>query len=48
MRWAGHVARVGKKKSECRFLDGKPEGMKAAQFTTYMHIFLILFRRVSA
>jgi hypothetical protein len=27
MRWAGHVARMGKNKNVCRFLVGKPEGL---------------------
>jgi hypothetical protein len=26
MRWAGHTARVGEKRNECRILVGKPEG----------------------
>jgi hypothetical protein len=26
MRWAKHVARMGKKKNACRVLVGKPEG----------------------
>ena len=25
MRWAGHVARMGKRRGVCRFLVGKPE-----------------------
>jgi hypothetical protein len=25
MRWAGHVARMGKRRNEYRFLVGKPE-----------------------
>jgi hypothetical protein len=28
MRWAGHVARVGKKKNVYRLLVGKPEGKR--------------------
>jgi hypothetical protein len=28
MRWAGHVARMGKKRGVCRVLVGKPEGKK--------------------
>jgi hypothetical protein len=26
MRWAGHVARMGEKRTACRILVGKPEG----------------------
>jgi hypothetical protein len=26
MRWAGHVARIGKKRNAYRILVGKPEG----------------------
>jgi hypothetical protein len=26
MRWAGNVARMGKKRNVCRILVGKPEG----------------------
>jgi hypothetical protein len=26
MRWAGHVARIGKQRNECRLLVVKPEG----------------------
>jgi hypothetical protein len=26
MRWAGHVARMGKKRNSCRLFVGKPEG----------------------
>jgi hypothetical protein len=29
MRWAGHVARMGKKRSAYRILVGKPEGKRA-------------------
>jgi hypothetical protein len=28
MRWAGHVARVGEKRSVFRLLVGKPEGKR--------------------
>jgi hypothetical protein len=28
MRWAGHVARIGEKKSSYRILVGKPEGKR--------------------
>jgi hypothetical protein len=28
MRWAGHVARMGKKRNTCRLLEGKPEGKR--------------------
>jgi hypothetical protein len=28
MRWAGHVARVGKKKDAYRILVGKPKGKR--------------------
>jgi hypothetical protein len=28
MKWAGHVASMGKKKNACRFLVGKPEGRR--------------------
>jgi hypothetical protein len=28
MRWAGHVARMGEKRSMCRLLVGKPEGKR--------------------
>jgi hypothetical protein len=28
MRWAGHVARMGKKRNACRILVGKPEGKR--------------------
>jgi hypothetical protein len=28
MRWAWHVARMGKKRGACRILVGKPEGEK--------------------
>jgi hypothetical protein len=28
MRWAGHVARMGERRSACRVLVGKPEGKK--------------------
>jgi len=28
MRWAGHVARVGKERGVCRVLVGKPEGKR--------------------
>jgi hypothetical protein len=26
IRWAGHIARIGKKRNVCRILVGKPEG----------------------
>jgi hypothetical protein len=28
MRWAGHLARMGKKRNVCRLLVGKPEGKR--------------------
>jgi hypothetical protein len=28
MRWAGHVARMGKKRNACKILVGKPEGKR--------------------
>jgi hypothetical protein len=28
MRWAGHVARVGERRTVCRVLVGKPEGKR--------------------
>jgi hypothetical protein len=28
MRWAGHVARMGKKRNACRFLVRKPKGKR--------------------
>ena len=28
MRWAGHVARMGKERGVCRVLVGKPEGRR--------------------
>ena len=28
MRWAGHVARMGKRRGVCRVLVGKPEGKR--------------------
>jgi hypothetical protein len=28
MRWAGHVARIGKKRNAYRILVGKPEGKR--------------------
>ena len=28
MRWAGHVARIGKGRGACRVLVGKPEGRR--------------------
>jgi hypothetical protein len=28
MRWAGHVARMGKKRNACSLLVGKPEGRR--------------------
>jgi hypothetical protein len=28
MRWAGNVARIGKKRNVCRLLVGKPEGKR--------------------
>jgi hypothetical protein len=28
MRWAGHVARMGKKRNACRLLVGNPEGRR--------------------
>jgi hypothetical protein len=28
MRWTGHVARIGEKRSAYRILEGKPEGKK--------------------
>jgi hypothetical protein len=28
MRWAGHVARMGKERNECRLLMRKPEGKR--------------------
>jgi hypothetical protein len=28
MRWAGHVARIGETRNECRILVGKPEGKR--------------------
>jgi hypothetical protein len=28
MKWAGHVARMGKKRNACRMLVGKPEGKR--------------------
>jgi hypothetical protein len=28
MRWAGHAARMGKKRNICRILVGKPEGKR--------------------
>jgi hypothetical protein len=28
MKWAGHAARIGEKRSACRLLVGKPEGKK--------------------
>jgi hypothetical protein len=28
MRWAGHIARIGKKRNACRILVGKPEGKR--------------------
>jgi hypothetical protein len=31
MRWAGHVARKGKKRNTCRLLVGKPEGRRPLQ-----------------
>jgi hypothetical protein len=30
MRWAGHVARVGKMRNVCSILVGKPEGKKGS------------------
>jgi len=30
MRWAGHVARMGKRRGVHRLLVGKPEGKEAA------------------
>jgi hypothetical protein len=29
MRWAGHVARMGERRSACMVLGGKPEGKKS-------------------
>jgi hypothetical protein len=29
MRWAGHVARMGEKRTACRILVGKPEGKRS-------------------
>jgi hypothetical protein len=29
MRWAGHVARVGKERELCKALAGKPEGKRS-------------------
>jgi hypothetical protein len=29
MRWAGHAARIGKKRNAYRLLVGKPEGMRS-------------------
>jgi hypothetical protein len=28
MRWAGHVARMEEKRTECMLLEGKPEGKR--------------------
>ena len=28
MKWAGHVARMGERRSECRICVGKPEGKR--------------------
>jgi hypothetical protein len=28
MGWAGHVARIGKKRNACRILVGEPEGTR--------------------
>jgi hypothetical protein len=28
LRWAGHVARTGKKRNACRILVGKPDGKR--------------------
>jgi hypothetical protein len=28
VRWAGHVARMGEKRTACRILVGKPEGKR--------------------
>jgi hypothetical protein len=28
MKWAGHVARMGEKRTACRILVGRPEGKR--------------------
>jgi hypothetical protein len=33
MRWAGHVARMGEKRTVYRFLVGKPEGKETTRKT---------------
>jgi hypothetical protein len=35
MRWAGHVARMGDKRTVCKLLEGKPEGRRALGIPRY-------------
>jgi hypothetical protein len=46
MRWAGHVARMGKRRGLYRVLVGKPEGKRSLAYWCFYDVFRLIITAI--